>query len=296
VGAACAVLLSFVDPATPDLTAALRMALRSEDHVCPALDALERIGARDDATVRAVLRVVRERSSAVASAVRLLGRLEMLPEECVPELMHLLQPSQPEATRAAAAEALAHFRTHAAQIVPALVAAVHEEFRLRPYGGSGVAVTGRGRDWAALALAQLGAAAAPAVPDLVTALGHEDSECRYAVVIALGSVGAEAAAAVPALAAILEDGAPGLRDVRHHAVVALGNIGPAAAPAVPGLVPLLADETLREVVIVTLGQIGPAAETAGPALLALRRFPALAGKLDEALRRIGVTPSPRVPD
>jgi HEAT repeat protein len=85
---------------------------------------------------------------------------------------------------------------------------------------------------AALALAELGGAARPAVGALARAVEDENEEVRYAATYALGEIGAGAKDAVPALARALADD-----DwfVRLTAAQSLEKIGPDAKAALPAL-------------------------------------------------------------
>ncbi len=81
-------------------------------------------------------------------------------------------------------------------------------------------------------LSGMGAAAHPAVPDLIQCMS--DPDLRQAVIRTLGNIGPGAEAAVPTLIhSLLEN------KVRFEAILALGNIGPAAKDAVPFLIDIL---------------------------------------------------------
>ncbi len=113
-------------------------------------------------------------------------------------------------------------------------------------------------------LAEIGPAAAPAIPALIAALKDEDWDVRSSAARALGNIGPAAASAVPSLIAALKDEN---RNVWDKAVDALGNIGPAAVPA---LIAALKDKDsdVRSSAARALGQIGPAAASAVPSLIA----------------------------
>ena len=70
------------------------------------------------------------------------------------------------------------------------------------------------------------------LPQLVEGLKSADAAGRERAAMALGDLGPAAAAAVPELTARLKDEAP---LVRAHAAIALGKVGPAASSAVPSL-------------------------------------------------------------
>lgn len=82
---------------------------------------------------------------------------------------------------------------------------------------------------AAMALGRIGK---PAVPSLIQALRHRDTEVRRQAALVLARIGPEAADAVPELTEALDDPH---ETVRKAAGRALGQIGSAAAPAVPAL-------------------------------------------------------------
>ena len=106
---------------------------------------------------------------------------------------------------------------------------------------------------AAIALAELGADAKPAIPALTTALADKNLNVRYWSAKVLKGFGPEAKTAVPALVAALKTfpgGSPELEgpgryypDVRSLAAEALGAIGPAAKEALPALKEASADES-----------------------------------------------------
>jgi HEAT repeat protein len=121
---------------------------------------------------------------------------------------------------------------------------------------------------AAFALAQLGPDAAPAVPDLIKALGHKRPEDRTLAVQALGRVGGQSPEAVAALGRVLADDKE-LPAVQLAAVDALGKLGEAGtAPLVEALKSKKAD--VRRAAVTALAQ--------SPALPAAA-VPALAGRL-----------------
>lgn len=128
----------------------------------------------------------------------------------------------------------------------------------------------RGPYEAAVALGQLGPVAAPALPALVTALGHPQPDTARAAAWALGQMGP---AAVEPLAAVLKRvavtaGAAAAIDVtqRRHAIAALEWIG---AEGVSALTAGLSDPApaVRRDAARALGRIGPAAAAARAELL-----------------------------
>ncbi len=111
------------------------------------------------------------------------------------------------------------------------------------------------------ALAGLGA---PAVPNLIQALGY--APLRPEVASILGRIGPPAAPAAPALAKLLSDPDPNVTSEAAHALAA---IGPAAKAAVPALIESLktAEGKPLYAVVFALGSIGPDAKAADLPLL-----------------------------
>ncbi len=104
-------------------------------------------------------------------------------------------------------------------------------------------------------LAQLGPAAASAIPDLILAL-NDTREVRETAAYALSQMGPLAAPAISELIRLLSDDGIG---VRVYAVMALGNIGPDAYVATPSIITiLLSDEDpgVRTFAAEALGNIG----------------------------------------
>ena len=92
----------------------------------------------------------------------------------------------------------------------------------------------------ALALRGMGRGAAPAIPELITALKDPAATVRMSAALTLGAVGPAANSAVPALTSLVDipdlskltnDGVQVIR----NATYALGDIGPDARPAIPAL-------------------------------------------------------------
>ena len=153
-------------------------------------------------------------------------------------------------------------------------------------------------------LAQIGAAAAPAVPVLLerleTEATHRPSRTPSMTAVALGKIGVEAPeVVVPGLVRLLEHARA---DVRLNAAAAVQALGPRAAPAMPALVAMLraGDPEERMTAANALAALGPAAHGAEGALDELARATSgdvlvghVASSAREALRRIrsvAVTP------
>ena len=145
---------------------------------------------------------------------------------------------------------------------------------------------------AAAALAGLGAAALPAIPELIPKLRDESADNRWGAAWAIANIAkavneeeneasneadVESAdilrEAVLPLAGILRGDAD--EKVRWYAAFALSEIGPDAADALPALTAALDDfdDDVRGYAARALGRIGPLAITALPRLTALRDDP-----------------------
>jgi HEAT repeat protein len=85
---------------------------------------------------------------------------------------------------------------------------------------------------AAMGLSLHGAAARPALPELVGLLRADKPLVRQQAALAIGAIGPEAVEAVEPLTRLLADGE---WMVRRQAALALGAIGPAAKSALPTL-------------------------------------------------------------
>jgi len=153
---------------------------------------------------------------------------------------------------------------------------------------------------AASVLGKLGAAARPAVSDLIRLLSSDRStDVRWHAALAVGAIGVEPLRCIPALLEALDEDADA--SVRRAAVIGLGRfpdtgprlfaellrhdelalrleavrrlveLVPAAADAVPRLTECVATESdplIRSLAIVALGEIGPAAAPAVETLVA----------------------------
>jgi HEAT repeat protein len=217
-------------------------------------------------------------------AAQLLGEIGPPAEAAVPALVEALQEKDPD-VRAMAAEARADIRIRAAEAlgrigpaaaaaVPALGEALVQDEVVQGQEGS--------LQWeAAWALGQIGA---PAVPTLVEVLQDGRARQLRLAAMAVGQIGPAAARAVSALVWVLRredwdvEGEEEWRG-RVHAAEALGQIGPAAASAVPALAEVVQDEdgeedeTVYLEAVAALGRIGPAAAAAVPALTKALQHP-----------------------
>ena len=164
--------------------------------------------------------------------------------------------------------------------VPLLVEALHHE-------------DVRVREWAAVALRDLGPGAHDAVPALIEVLRDPGSGIRDWAALALGGVAIEVTAVLPELVQALHDANMFLRAA---AATSLGALGSRARPAVPQLVAALRDEngSVRARAAVALGRIGSLARDAVPVLLRLLedREPSVADAAALALEKIIGRPEP----
>ncbi len=198
-----------------------------------------------------------------------------LAEECLPELVRILET--PEARgREEAARVVGEMGAPARGAVEALVLGL---------GDSRLAV----REEAVGALGAVGPDAAAAAPSLLARI--DDPDLRWRVVDALGAIGPAARAAVPALTAALDDEHG---DVRRLAARALGRIGPAARSSVPRLVTALADrrDDVRLAAARALRRVDADPRLAAPALERLLKDPndSLRQEAAATLRRLSRPP------
>lgn len=174
----------------------------------------------------------------------------------------------------------------AASTVPALVEALKEE----PENEDDV----RFRAELQLALAGIGPAAAPAVPELIKSLSSKERDVRGTACYALGKIGDEAAAAVPELKRCVEELGP---DDQLPFLWTLLKLQPNDRELGEKAVPLLTaaldspDPLVRAEAADALGQLG---ESAKPALEALRQrmqdpSREVRQAAETALQRLGAT-------
>ncbi|CAN5577020.1 hypothetical protein BH11CYA1_BH11CYA1_21130 [soil metagenome] len=123
------------------------------------------------------------------------------------------------------------------------------------------------------------------VPGVATELHSKDVSVRLSALRKLDDMGAGAAPFVPDLIKVVD----GIHDgERQQALGILRNIGPEAAAAVPALVQTLDDKQyLRDRAIETLQAIGPDAKEAIPALLHVLQEGNLTSNAEQALAAIG---------
>jgi hypothetical protein len=160
------------------------------------------------------------------------------------------------------------------------------------------------REEAAAVLAEMGADARDAVPELCEALKDSDPQVRVSAAFALLNIGPKSKSVVPALSAALKDD---IALVRMYAVLSPKKIGPDALEAVPALIAAIQDKknetppprfliSVRQAAVETLGRIGPKAHEAIPVLtetLKATDDAYLIDGLHEALELIGPAPAPR---
>ena len=215
---------------------------------------------------------VRERAASI------LGRIAQESELTVPVLIKTLLDNDPHVRRAAA-EALGSFRSGTSGAGDKLVALVHDADPMV-------------RIVASAALVKIGEHQKAALQTLGNAL--QDRQVCYQAALALGEIGPAAADAVPALIGIFAaaneriagtqdaDKSPQAdneRRLQMEIAFALGKIGPAAVASVPLLIDAIEKQPRDWSVSAAaeaLGGIGPAANSAVPTLIRAledRRFP-----------------------
>ena len=182
--------------------------------------------------------------------------------------------------RSRAADELGMSGEAAAEAVPMLIQALHDEYEpvrlnaayaLGAIGAPAVpklieTLNDKNAPTRRIAAYALAAVGAPAVPAVSEALGHTEDTTRIEAAYALAQMGSAAEPAIPALIACSE--APCV-EVRRYSAEAFGSIGASAAPAVPVLIDMLAhdeDAQTRFESALALAQIGPASRDAIPVL------------------------------
>jgi len=144
-------------------------------------------------------------------------------------------------------------------------------------------------------LARYGAAAKPALPDLIGLLGEKDTGQHLPVIQALGAIGPDAKQALPKIKEQLKNPAP---SYRLFAAQALWKIDRNAEPTVPVLIDVMNDKFMaswRVSAANTLAEIGPAAKAAIPTLreLSADTSPEVQKAARQALAKINGEPSPK---
>lgn len=233
-------------PLTPKSIEALVQATRDAAPQVRREAALSLARAESNAgeTQRALLELLDDPIPQVrAGAAIALGDRKIAPAHVLQKLRQTVNDRAPE-VRLESAKALWQLGVDSSEVLPVLVAILETDCAWQ----------------AAYALADLRARAAPAIPQLIAALQRERAHRPFRTppssAFALGRIGA---AAVPALSEILSAPQP---HIRMGAVLALGFIGPVADPAVPALLPLLRDQDreVRHATALTLGSIGADSE------------------------------------
>jgi HEAT repeat protein len=180
----------------------------------------------------------------VLEALRMIGPEA---EEAIPVLMHVMTCGAPE-SRDAARNALAAIGPNA---IPCLMRVVRTErnsqtrinaaLALAQIGAAAVPVTIEllqngstlQRKWACKVLKEMGAAATDSVPVLIDVLLDGDEDLHTGAYLALASIGSKASEAVAVLTDALES--PEHSRHRYRIVAVLGAIGPDASMAIPAL-------------------------------------------------------------
>jgi HEAT repeat protein len=145
------------------------------------------------------------------------------------------------------------------------------------------------KEYAILALEDIGPSAGAAVPALRSSLTDVDQGTRVTAAKALWRINQQPGDVIPVFVSVLQNGDV---DERYGAAEQLKEMGPWAAPAVPALIKALKDKEAsnRCMVVEALGLVGPKAATATVALMEVLRHDedsAARGTAAEALGKIG---------
>ena len=233
--------LALIGQAAKPAVPALIEALRSQDvAVAGELrgNGTFMFGAMEDAPIRLI-------------AAEALGRIGPGAKAAIPDLIAAM--SGPDSrVRSEAARALGAIGPEAALAIPELVRLLTRgPLRVRSMRRGYVALTAQ---WSQDALVQIGAAAVPALLEL---LRDNDPEVRIAAIETLGKLETKATAAIPQLIADLNDTEP---RIRTAAAQALGGIGEENAAVIAAMVARLndADEAVSSAacdVLIRLGNV-----------------------------------------
>lgn len=212
-----------------------------------ATRALGRIGQVDRLSIPALTVRLQDSDPTVrAAAADALGEFGPAAKEAAKSLALALQDHEHDCCRAAAG-ALERLGTGAEAATPALIdllekgntdASAHAACALANVGDQAVPLlvtamkNEKARYWAMLALGEMGPAAKPAVPELVSMLADKDPNVRREVLLCLGGIGHGATAAFPDIVEHLSDADP---SVRQAAAFALGNLGDVSSETMEGL-------------------------------------------------------------
>jgi HEAT repeat protein len=237
-----------------------------------AIEALAVIGPAAKAAVPALIEALRSPDVAVAGGVRgnggfffngmdegpirliaaeALGRIGPEAKAAIPDLIAAMKGPDSR-VRAEAARALGGIGPDAVPAIPELVRVL---MRGRP---------GQATQWSQTSLAEIGAAAIPA---LLEVLRNNDPDARGAAMETLGMLKTKAAAELPQLIAGLNDPSPRVRAAAAQAVV---EVGPESAAVIAALAAALKDQDdlVSSTVYNALAKLG---KPAFPALLASTR-------------------------
>jgi HEAT repeat protein len=229
--------------------------------------------------------------------------LSRIGPEAISPLIAVLGVDDPDA-RASAARALGGMGPQAKEAIPALVtnlayndSTVRQESvdalaligseSLAPVRKALASETAAQRASAALVLAQLGASAQAAEPELVALLASEkDPTVRAATLTAMAKVSADPAKAMPALVAAVGDDSEA---IRHAAINAIGGTKALRRVAAAPLAAQLKSENAatRQRAAQALGRLGPDAVDVLPALLDATRAAKGEAAFAGALAQIG---------
>lgn len=309
-------LLGGIGPAASDSVPLLVNALSESDVGLryEVIDALGRIAGNPKQAVPALAATLSDSVPLIRHCgVNALRKFGSGAESAIPELKKLLTDEE-QVISVSAARAIAEIEIvsgkseHAKDLIPVLVSGLKSDRRdvaieaiqglvyigtpavaaIKPLvNGSSLVASLNACD----ALAGVGAGAADAVDNLITAAKSQDPKVRWHAISALGDIGPAAKSSIPVIIAALSDKDTQVRFNSGHALQQFGE------SAVPALIEALKNEKTRSYVMPVLAAIGPAAKAAVASLAGFinSKDPSLQRESIVALASIGDAAKSTVP-
>lgn len=254
---------------------------KSESIRRTAVETLGKIGPRNAMLIQTVFRVLKKDpdESVRRTAATALGEIGSMQSSgpaahTVEMLASTMTGDEYEGARMAAAKAIGRIQ-QAPNAVKTLVLGLNDPVQMV-------------KDSCITSLQNMGAAAAPAVPELIKCLDTPNTRQAEDVARALARIGPAAAPALPAIIKMAR-GATTYSSIKYTLADACRNMGPQASSAVPMLIEMLKDQDNKGsqyMAVDALGAIGPAAISAEAALEETLKDPSLKHRSEAALKKI----------